>query len=195
MHNHASGPLRAAAGCGDIGVHITTQGARGQGNLRWIGKRWARLAAHTSKGTYRCYFPVLTELVLRRHTGPGPSCLRPESAGRMVGGDERARTADLLVANEALSQLSYIPNRDIPSATHPEVRRVSAPSAAKTGGEAGIRTLGTPKSSTVFETAPFNRSGTSPHDVSSPRPGRRWRRGRDSNPRYREAHTISSRAD
>ncbi len=30
------------------------------------------------------------------------------------------------------------------------------------GGEAGIRTLGTPKCSTVFETAPFDRSGTSP---------------------------------
>jgi hypothetical protein len=27
-----------------------------------------------------------------------------------LGGDERARTADLLVANEALSQLSYIPS-------------------------------------------------------------------------------------
>ena len=26
-----------------------------------------------------------------------------------IGGDERARTADLLVANQALSQLSYIP--------------------------------------------------------------------------------------
>ena len=30
------------------------------------------------------------------------------------------------------------------------------------GGEGGIRTLGTRKSSTVFETAPFDHSGTSP---------------------------------
>lgn len=30
------------------------------------------------------------------------------------------------------------------------------------GGEGGIRTLGTIASSTVFETAPFDRSGTSP---------------------------------
>ena len=30
------------------------------------------------------------------------------------------------------------------------------------GGEAGIRTLGTRKGTTVFETAPFDRSGTSP---------------------------------
>ncbi len=30
------------------------------------------------------------------------------------------------------------------------------------GGEAGIRTQGPRKGSTVFETAPFNRSGTSP---------------------------------
>ena len=31
------------------------------------------------------------------------------------------------------------------------------------GGETGIRTLGTITSSTVFETAPFDHSGTSPH--------------------------------
>ncbi len=30
------------------------------------------------------------------------------------------------------------------------------------GGEGGIRTLGTRKGTTVFETAPFDRSGTSP---------------------------------
>ena len=30
------------------------------------------------------------------------------------------------------------------------------------GGETGIRTLGTIASTTVFETAPFNHSGTSP---------------------------------
>src|SRR5690554_3171209 len=31
------------------------------------------------------------------------------------------------------------------------------------GGETGIRTLGPREGSTVFETAPFNRSGTSPN--------------------------------
>ena len=31
------------------------------------------------------------------------------------------------------------------------------------GGDAGIRTLGTREGSTVFETAPFDHSGTSPH--------------------------------
>ena len=31
------------------------------------------------------------------------------------------------------------------------------------GGETGIRTLGTLSSSTVFETVPFDHSGTSPH--------------------------------
>ncbi len=36
------------------------------------------------------------------------------------------------------------------------------------GGERGIRTLGTFARSTVFETAPFDHSGTSPgHDHSS----------------------------
>ena len=32
----------------------------------------------------------------------------------------------------------------------------------KSGGERGIRTLGTRKGTTVFETAPFDHSGTSP---------------------------------
>ena len=31
------------------------------------------------------------------------------------------------------------------------------------GGEGGIRTLGTVTRTTVFETVPFNHSGTSPH--------------------------------
>ena len=38
------------------------------------------------------------------------------------GGDERARTADLLVANEALSQLSYIPNTEEFLLSGPAVR-------------------------------------------------------------------------
>ena len=33
------------------------------------------------------------------------------------------------------------------------------------GGEAGIRTLGPASWSTVFETAPFDHSGTSPFDI------------------------------
>ena len=33
------------------------------------------------------------------------------------------------------------------------------------GGEGGIRTLGTHKGTTVFETAPIDRSGTSPDDL------------------------------
>ena len=36
------------------------------------------------------------------------------------------------------------------------------------GGEGGIRTLGTLASTTVFETAPFDHSGTSPLSVSRP---------------------------
>ena len=61
------------------------------------------------------------------------------------GGDERTRTADPLVANEVLSQLSYIPIF-----------------MYENGGERGIRTPGALAHSTVFETAPFNRSGISP---------------------------------
>jgi hypothetical protein len=33
-----------------------------------------------------------------------------------------------------------------------------------TGGEGGIRTHGTRKGTTVFETAPIDHSGTSPHE-------------------------------
>ena len=33
------------------------------------------------------------------------------------------------------------------------------------GGEGGIRTLGTREGTTVFETAPFDRSGTSPRQA------------------------------
>jgi hypothetical protein len=40
------------------------------------------------------------------------------------------------------------------------------------GGEGGIRTLGTRKGTTVFETAPIDRSGTSPDDLGA-RPLRR----------------------
>ena len=38
---------------------------------------------------------------------------------------------------------------------------------AKNGGERGIRTLGTLARTTVFETAPFNHSGTSPKVAGS----------------------------
>ena len=47
------------------------------------------------------------------------------------------------------------------------------------GGEGGIRTLGTLARSTVFETAPFDHSGTSPRErpqALSAMPGR-MRRG------------------
>lgn len=37
--------------------------------------------------------------------------------------------------------------------------------SGKSGGETGIRTLGTREGSTVFETAPFDHSGTSPRGV------------------------------
>ena len=132
---------------------------------------------HTSTSAYSCYFPVLTELARRRRNGPDPSY-------RIYGGgDERARTADPHVANVVLSQLSYIPTLSL--------FRISRDSLSTRidGGEAGIRTLGTPKCSTVFETAPFNHSGTSPTYRAN------WRRVRDSNPGYLAVHTISSRAD
>ena len=41
----------------------------------------------------------------------------------------------------------------------------------RAGGEGGIRTLGTLTRTTVFETAPFDRSGTSPLVRLKPREG------------------------
>src|SRR3990170_5151991 len=52
----------------------------------------------------------------RGHGRPSPPEHKGSQMGPLVfcvqtsaGGDERIRTADLLVANEALSQLSYVP--------------------------------------------------------------------------------------
>jgi hypothetical protein len=45
----------------------------------------------------------------------------------------------------------------------PDQRDLSSTCAADSG-EAGIRTLGTQKGTTVFETAPFSHSGTSPNN-------------------------------
>src|SRR3954454_13363941 len=57
------------------------------------------------------------------------------------------------------------------------------------GGEGGIRTLGTRKGTTVFETAPFDRSGTSPHLVRSPRrEGGAGRQVRGLSPSLRPCH-------
>ena len=46
----------------------------------------------------------------QRPGGPGPARPLVGQPGEGVGGDERDRTADLCVANAALSQLSYIPD-------------------------------------------------------------------------------------
>ena len=44
------------------------------------------------------------------------------------------------------------------------VTYVSGPDKAVIGGEGGIRTHGTLAGTTVFETAPIDHSGTSPHE-------------------------------
>ena len=48
--------------------------------------------------------------------------------------------------------------------SHYAIRHGRDSAKAMNGGEGGIRTLGTRKGTTVFETAPFDRSGTSPQD-------------------------------
>ena len=65
--------------------------------------------------------------------------------------------------------------------------RETARSRPMVGGEGGIRTHGPLARSTVFETAPFDHSGTSPRSSPlrrvPPSPAPEWRRGWDSNPR------------
>ena len=60
--------------------------------------------------------PGLVCCGLDRRGGAPPADFQPEN-----GGDDRDRTGDLLVANEALSQLSYIPE------TAPAAGRLRAP--------------------------------------------------------------------
>ena len=60
------------------------------------------------------------------------------------------------------------PSRDCLSrANHLTFRSIYRTGRVVHGGETGIRTLGPREGSTVFETAPFDRSGTSPRPVSA----------------------------
>ena len=58
--------------------------------------------------------------------------------------------------------------QDADSFLHAQPRLLPSDSVASirnVGGETGIRTLGTREGTTVFETAPFDHSGTSPQSV------------------------------
>src|SRR5205814_8543864 len=92
---------------------------------------------------YRWWLPGLTGCTRSGGAGPGPLARN--------GGDERIRTADPLVANEVLSQLSYIPKSETaiaarrwaahrPSPPHTN-REPGTLQGAEAGGERGIRTL------------------------------------------------------
>ena len=76
------------------------------------------------------------------------------------GGDDRIRTDDPLVANEVLSQLSYIPTL-YHQRRSAFTGRQSRPMAEREGFEPSEQK----SCSTVFETVPFNRSGISPSDT------------------------------
>ncbi len=74
-----------------------------------------------------------------------------------------------------------------PLARSKDSRETARRARPKCGGEGGIRTHGPLARSTVFETAPFDHSGTSPRSSATRRvsssPAPEWRRGWDSNPR------------
>ena len=88
--------------------------------------------------------------------GPRP----PEKVVEMIGLEPTTSS----LRTRRSPELSYIPTTRKNIA--PDAAGVDftlSPCAAGTsGGEAGIRTLGAPKGTTVFETAPLNHSGTSP---------------------------------
>jgi hypothetical protein len=87
----------------------------------------------------------------------GTASSPPSTISDKNGGDDRIRTDDPLVANEMLSQLSYIP-----TLYHQRRPAYFGPAVPSDGGERGIRTLGAETRSTVFETVPFDHSGISP---------------------------------
>ena len=113
---------------------------------------------HIEAITGRCYLPVLAGFVTLNCAGTDH---RRQAARRPVpglrglrgppwefpGGDDRDRTGDLLVANEALSQLSYIPT-DSP--------------ANHAGGESGIRTHEALSRLHGFQPCSFSHSDISP---------------------------------
>ena len=53
----------------------------------------------------------LSKTVPRQEQNPNILRAHRRSRGRLAGGDNRARTGDLLRAKQALSQLSYIPTQ------------------------------------------------------------------------------------
>ena len=63
-----------------------------------------------------------------------PGGHKPQRNGHLRHGDERDRTADLLVANQPLSQLSYVPNLVVHG--HPP-RRAARQSSMEPLGPAG----------------------------------------------------------
>ena len=89
-----------------------------------------------------------------RETEPENRRMETARGNRTDPGSETVSTANY---PRQSPQTAGIPGR---SRRTRKVRRLD-------GGERGIRTLGTLARSTVFETAPFNHSGTSPHQVKS----------------------------
>jgi hypothetical protein len=162
---------------------------------------------------YRCYLPVLTGLAGSHCAGPdhhrhvplsiarrrrclnrefnpaGADCgyrapLPPRLARspNKYGGDDRIRTDDPLVANEVLSQLSYIPTcccLNVPA------RNGTQFSLAERGGfeppeQQAAQRFSRPSHSTTLASLRADRLFMD----EPPSSRRKWRRERDSNPRW-----------
>ena len=88
------------------------------------GPRWCRLAA----------LPPATAALPGMASAPAPATLSAGIVRPRPGGGGRDRTDDLLLAKQALSQLSYAPDRACrrpacrrPAIAAPEARRIAAP--------------------------------------------------------------------
>jgi hypothetical protein len=115
---------------------------------------------------------TITKLDSRKMGGQGlkvANCERFQAHGK----ENRrfAHTASKATAQEFLAQRldehGHLERGGRPRRSYDEALERFTVEPMLCGGEAGIRTLGTRKGTTVFETAPIDRSGTSPSDTSA----------------------------
>ena len=110
----------------------------------WFHKNWARTSRDKTQNTWKP--PDQSSLHDICRTGTDADCVvqtfisskdinRSVSTPKRIGGAERDRTADPLLAKQVLSQLSYSPNhRKHPTAKPSGISKPNKPSAKANGG-------------------------------------------------------------